>query len=420
VIDLGTRRRALTVTAFALALLLPTAAAAPARTLLDPVRTVHLGTGAAYQIVGDSLYVTEAQPANDRLVAYPLPSGPPRWSVPLPILSGDVELAQIDDLLLVSVVVSGPVESHTTAVDRATGAVRWESQLPVAALDLVRHRVLLGQSPHPEAVDLAPSGDLEAVAAATGARVWNHHRQAGCLGDLPRRIDKPGTGLGVLCADGTLSVVDLDSGRVRATAATLATAPGLRFGSDVIVLPDQVLVDYPARARTVVASFDMAHLRPQWTVELEPTNYGVAGCGAQLCMFSFRGLLALDLASGTVSWRLSPADRAVALVTSYLAVTSLSGDRLRMVDTETGSTVLDLGGWRVASYLVGPPVLYHREPGTHRMWVGTLTVAPPGVRVLGAVPNPDSDYSVCDRTERYLACRTVRDAVQVWRIGVPG
>ena len=42
------------------------------------------------------------------------------------------------------------------------------------------------------------------------------------------------------------------------------------------------------------------------------------------------------------------------------------------------------------------------------------------LRVLGSVPQVDGATAGCGWTVGYLICRTVKDAVQVWRISVPG
>jgi len=103
-----TRRRLLVAGTLALALLLPAAAAAPAVPLVRPVRTVWVDGGATYQLLGDTLYVTERGSARPRLTAYPLPGGPPRWSVPITTAAGPVQLAELGDVILISTPLPGP------------------------------------------------------------------------------------------------------------------------------------------------------------------------------------------------------------------------------------------------------------------------------------------------------------------------
>ena len=67
--------------------------------LVRPVRTVWVDGGATYQLLGDTLYVTERGSARPRLTAYPLPGGPPRWSVPITTAAGPVQLAELGDVI---------------------------------------------------------------------------------------------------------------------------------------------------------------------------------------------------------------------------------------------------------------------------------------------------------------------------------
>ena len=417
-----TRRRLLVAGTLALALLLPAAAAAPAVPLVRPVRTVWVDGGATYQLLGDTLYVTERGSARPRLTAYPLPGGPPRWSVPITTAAGPVQLAELGDVILISTPLPGPpVTPHVEAVDRRTGAVRWTSPLSLAGLDRTRNRVVLGQPVRIDLVEVSPPGDIVAVDAGTGTRVWTYHRPFGCLADLPDAVTDRRTPLAVLCADGELTAVDLDTGRPR--GGTRVGPTGIILGSPapsvVAALTDRILVSFPVEAGGwTVASYDPG-LRPQWTLHLRFNRPGVAPCGSRLCLWSAPDLLALNPGSGAVAWQLTVSGTASSLG-GYVLVEQPSGRTSWLVDTGTGRTLLTLAGWTARGSSTGPPVFYRSDALARRLWVAVLDPGRSALRVLGSVPEPDGDTAGCTTAGRYLVCRTVKDAVQVWRIGVPG
>src|SRR6266545_1734973 len=129
----------------------------------------------------------------------PCSPGPPRWSTVVPVLAGIILFEEIADLVLVSTTDPGTQRSDTVALDRRTGAVRWERPMRLRALDPGRGRVLLGESTRAERADLAPAVDLVSVRAATGVRVWTYHHDDGCLSDTPSPVGDPRAGMAVLC-----------------------------------------------------------------------------------------------------------------------------------------------------------------------------------------------------------------------------
>jgi outer membrane protein assembly factor BamB len=418
------RRRLLTVTVSALALLVPAAAAAPPVPLVAPVRTVWIASNATYHVIGDTLYVIEDRAANPRLTAYPLPGGEPRWSVQLAALSGQLQLAELGDVVVVGAILPGPaVSPHTEALDRGTGVVRWTSPLWPAALDRVRNRVVLGEPVRIDLVEIAPAGDLVAVAAGTGKGAWTYHRPAGCLGALPATVTDPRTPLAVLCEDGGLSAVDLDTGRLR--TSTRVGPTGIILGSPapsvVAALADRILVSYPVEAGGwSFASYDPATLRPQWTMHLRFNRPGVAECGPRLCLVNSPDLLGVDPGTGAVAWQLVVSGTASPVAGGYVLVEQPSGRMSRLVDAGTGRVLLTFVGWTVQAAEGGPPVFYRSDAVARRLWVAVLDAGRSGLRVLGSVAEPDGDTAGCAVAGRYLVCRTVKDAVQVWRISVPG
>jgi outer membrane protein assembly factor BamB len=315
------------------------------------------------------------------------------------------------------------VTTHTEALDRGTGVVRWTSPLWPLALDRVRNRVVLGEPVRIDLVEIAPAGDVVAVAAGTGEKVWTYQRPAGCLGGLPAAVTDPRTPLAVLCADEGLSAVDLGTGQVR--TSTYVGPTGIILGPSaptvVAALADRILVSYPVEAGGwTFASYDPTTLHPQWTMHLRFNRPGVAECGARLCLASAPDLLAVDPDTGAVAWQLVVLGTASPLAGGYVLVEQPSGRTSRLVDAGTGRVLLTFAGWAVQSSAAGPPVFYRSDAAAGRLWIAVLNAERSGLRLLGSVPEPDGDTAGCAVAGRYLVCRTVKDAVQVWRISVPG
>jgi hypothetical protein len=386
------------------------------------VRAVTVGNAATFRLVGDALYVVEPQGGDRRLVAYPLAGGAARWSTSLDMLAGPPQIYAIGDTLLVMSFDPGPVfRTHTEALDRRTGAVRWQSPLSVGAVDPVRDRVLVADQVRSDRIDEDPGGDVVSMAATTGERVWTYHRGPGCQPAGPPEVIDARSVLAVLCKDGTLSAIDLDSGRVRASVSGAVQRPpnGLGFGINVFALRDRILVTYPVLGRSVFASFGVDHLAPQWTASLGQANYGVSDCGPALCLYSAAGgVQGLDRATGRTRWQLGRASQAFPLDERYV-LAELGANQSDLLDSATGRQVLHLDGWTGVPFQSGRPLFYRAEPQAHRVWLAVVSTNPAGLRVLGAVANPNADTSDCVTSDGYLACRTVKDTIQVWRVRPP-
>jgi outer membrane protein assembly factor BamB len=409
------RRRVLSVVVvLAVALLVPAAAVAQTAVLV-PTRTVWVaGTSSGFPL-GDTLYIAQQQP-DRRVTAYPLAGGPSRWSTVVPQLQGFVQFADLGEVIVATAYNEGAQRPYTVALDRRTGAVRWDAAADLLARDPARGRVLLGDFPLPRDAGDSPPGEVVAVTAGTGERVWVYHRDGGCLIDLPDPVGNATAGLAVLC-DRELSVVDLGIGRVRATTQVPATSlvPGSIFGRGLAALDDRLLVSAPASGHSVLTAFGYPDLRLQWRTELDLGNYGIAECGRLLCLFSSPFALALDRADGRVAWRLRAGGSVESVDDRYVAIEQAAQGTIQLVDTAGGATVLRLTGWIPARYEVGAPIFYRSEALARRLYLAVLDSGR-ALRLLDVVPEPDGDVVGCVTADRYLVCRTVKDAIQVWRI----
>jgi hypothetical protein len=259
------------------------------------------------------------------------------------------------------------------------------------------------------------------VAADTGQPVWSYHRDAGCQTDLPAPDATDGSALAVLCADGTLSAVDLATGRVRDTVGgAVERAPGsVGFGINVYAVKDRILVTYPMAGGSLFASYDPRQLTRQWTIYVDQGNYGVSDCGPLVCLYSASGgTLALDRASGKIRWRLPLTSGVYGLDDRHL-LAGLGENQTELVDSQTGRELVRLDGWTAVPFRPGRPLFYRSDRGAHRMWLATLSGDRAALEPLGQVVNPSADVSDCVTSDRYLACRTVKDTIQVWRVRPP-
>jgi len=419
----NSRRRWLTVGTLLLVLLAVSGAVVPLPPGLVQVRTATLVPTSTYRIMGDTLYVAEARADGNRVTAYPLDPGVARWSTPVDVLASDLAMDEIADVVLVGMFQPGVSGDHTVALDRRTGTVRWHSPLNVAALDRVRDRVVLTEYPAAGLGSGPPPTRIVVLTAATGRRVWTYQRDSGCEGDLPYTVDRPGTGLALLCRDGTLTVVDLDTGRVRASVDVPQTADLVQsrsngytqipFGARVAGLPDRVVVSYPAAGRTVLISFEEDRLREDWTSVVDQGNYGILDCGPRICLGNATTEVALDRGTGAVVWRVRPVGFATPLIDRYVLVAPAEFGDVHLVDVGTGEVVMDLGGWTVEAAPTGRPMFFRSDGATGRTWVARLAAGSAGVEVLGFVPNARAE--TCGSAGGYVVCRTVRDTIGVWR-----
>jgi outer membrane protein assembly factor BamB len=411
------RRHVLTTAVLAVALLMPAGAAAPTRPVPGLVRTVWIPPESSYEPVGDRLYVTEGREPQPRLAAYPLSGGPARWSTSLPLTAGNVFVVEVGRVAVVTLGIENSGPNSTVGVDRSTGKVLWQNPLPLAALDPARNQVLLGQLQPTVDVGSAPPGAVVAVAVDTGRQVWAYHREHGCVGDPLWPPTGPHGGLVVLCADGVLRLVDLGSGEIRRTVTRpgMATVADTGWGLRLAGAGDVVVVMYAAQGRIVVNGLDRADLAEKWTTTVPLASYQVSYCGQLVCLFSPDAVVALDPDKGQIRWRLQPGGDTFPFGDRYLVAQPVA-EHPTLIDSATGRTVLSLSGWLTAySYEEVDPVFFRPDPARNRMWLAVADPDRRALRVLGWVPQTEGLTMGCAAATGYVVCRTVKDAVQVWR-----
>jgi putative pyrroloquinoline-quinone binding quinoprotein len=401
------RRRWLTVGTLLLVLLLASGATVPGRPGLPLVRTATLVNTATYRILGDALYIAESRPDGNWLTAYPLAPGPPRWAARVSVLADAVGMEVIGDVLVISMAEPDVSGDHTIGLDRRTGALRWHSPLILAAIDWLRGRVVLTEYLATGLGGGPPPARIAVLTAATGTLAWSYVRQAACEADVPYRVTQPGTGVAVLCRDGSLTVLDLATGQVRARATVAGTGR-------VIDLSDQLVISSGGfGGHTTLTSYAGADLRSQWTSTVDGANFGVFNCGPRICLDSSTAEVVLDRDTGAVVWAARPVGFATTLTDRYVLVAPVVLGDVELVDVTDGRVIMQLGSWTVENGPVGPLMFYQSDGATGRTWLARLDLGGTGMEVIGFVPYARAE--TCASAGGYVVCRTVNSTVSVWR-----
>ncbi len=401
--------------------LLVSGAQRPGTVSFAQLTSVPVAPGVAYAIDGDTLYVAQARADGNGLSAYRLPGGEPRWSTALPSMVAGGELTVIGPAVLVSVYTVIATGDRTVAVDRATGRIRWRSPLTVASVRPETGQVVLVEysAAGPDLSGSMGASEIRVVAAATGLTAWSYLVPPGCQQAIPATLTAADRALPVMCPRGDLRLVDLADGSVarRATLPelTVPRADGSAVWPNLDVVGDRILVGYPTGGTFALAAYDDT-LRRRWTWTLANGLYYAFGCAGQLCVSDGGGLVVLAPESGTLRWRVTLRGYTRTLGDGMLLLPPTGNTGQRLVTAGTGRAVLDLGGWQATGGDDGVPVFLHWEPDAGRTWFGMLDTGParlPSVRPVGFAA--DVLTGSCRASAGYLACRSVRDTVRVWR-----
>jgi outer membrane protein assembly factor BamB len=295
---------------------------------------------------------------------------------------------------------------HTVALDRRTGAVRWHTPLILAAIDRTRGHVVLTEYLATGVGGGPPPARIAVVDAATGTSLWGYVRDGACQADVPYTVDRADTGVGVLCQDGTLTVVDLGDGRVRARTE-------VRSAGRAVVLAGLVVVDSVSGNGTLLSAYDGTTLALLWSATVEQGNYGIADCGPRICLGNATSELALDRRTGVLAWQFSAVNFATPLSERYILVAPVRLSNVELVDVTSGRSLMQLDSWTVEPGSLSPLMLYQSDGATGRTWIGRLEPGSAAVEVLGFVP--DARAETCVSSGGYVVCRTVNSTVGVWR-----
>jgi PQQ-like domain len=220
-------------------------------------------------VVGDTVYASPE--AGARLSAYSLRTGRRRWTVAVPPLARAGLLPIGPDVVLTSW-----DQSRTVAVDRRTGAVRWQRTGSVAWSSDAGDRIaLVTQDP----ADDGPNRDrlaVTVVSTASGAAAAELSRTGPISLVFTAGAGRtPMTGVFVRDDSAGGRLFDYAAGQVRRLSLPQPPAPSdpdATFAADhpqyeaVLLAGDHVLVSSAWGERTELTGYAGYPLRPLWTV----------------------------------------------------------------------------------------------------------------------------------------------------------
>ncbi|MGK5739112.1 outer membrane protein assembly factor BamB family protein [Micromonospora sp. URMC 103] len=335
--------------------------------------------------------------------AYRLPGGKRAWRAPLPVQGRYWGMFVLGRTLLVTGYQQDGRSNVTVALDRTTGAYRW--QQPGNAL--VGGGALLLETGDDER-----GRTLRSVDPCCGSLRWQVDFPPG--GQLTYRNTEAGADRVVhSTVDGQVEV------RSSATGAVLARTdlwgPADDRMVNVQVAGDLLLAVGGGPA--AVAAYDLDRLRPRWRVEVEDALYA-SECGPVICVQGRSGgLLALDPGTGRRLW----ADDRWAgvwssrgrLVASAVSSAGPGAEQLALLDPTTGTVLGELGRWELAhpgrpdGRLIG--VRQYRGAG--RLLVAELDVVAGTARPLDVLRGAAGD---CQSSDDRLVCRRLHGDFGVW------
>ncbi|WP_406075794.1 PQQ-binding-like beta-propeller repeat protein [Micromonospora sp. NBC_01638] len=392
--------------ALVLLIVLATLASATVPPPRRAVVTLPGSAGAEVVVIDDLLVVTETTNAQEpqRLAAFRLPSGDPVWQASLPTVARYWGVAPLAGMLLATGYEIGPEGQGTltVALDRATGAYRW--QQPGSARRLADGNLLLqsGGDDEPQS--------LRAVDPCCGTVRWQ-------LPDAATYINVRDTGPGVdrvvlNQVDGPTEVRDATTGAVLARA-DLRPPDGGTLGYVEVV--NDLLLTIGEDPVTVTA-YGLDRLDRRWSSTFGRVDF-VEDCGPVLCLQTrSAGLRAVDVATGEVRWRgrwawVTPIGGRLLTSVSNNPDTALR--EFVVLDPMTGRVLAELGRWEPAQFGFDGPLIGVRRHPDGGLLVAELDVPAGTARMLDVLPGATGE---CQVIVDQLQCRHVDGSFRLWQL----
>ncbi|WP_436527161.1 outer membrane protein assembly factor BamB family protein [Actinoplanes sp. HUAS TT8] len=383
------------------------------------------GPDVPFELVDGQVYTVDTGGSEPVVTAWSPASPPVRlWEVRLPvgdeksvIPAGSVTVRAAGEMTLLTAGVA------TTAVDTATGRVRWSSPiavtvLPGSGIGVTVDRVFRPgteydqESGDPGPLYFSASGephtepplrtDVRGLRLSDGKTLWTTAPGGSVTVD-----GVPGEDPAVLITSSErLTLVDGDTGTLlRDTPLPQFSGHGPASGS---LLGDVALISYQSPGRQI--AFDARTLRQLWNRKVPDMVADPADCQGVLCDGGHGDLRVLDPVTGLTRWRVKD-DVDLTVRAGYVLETDAASDEpVRLADPRTGATRADLTGWTgdVAGAADEPLVLRRRESSGQ-----AFAAVVPGhaeIRRLGVATTGSGD---CDSDGRYLVCRS-SGGLRIW------
>ncbi|WIM95293.1 PQQ-binding-like beta-propeller repeat protein [Actinoplanes oblitus] len=361
------------------------------------------------------------------------PDRPPArlWTTRVPvgddpgvIPAGSVTIRPAGEVVLLTAGVA------TTAVDAATGRIRWSSPIAVSVLAGSGAGVTVDRVFRPGTEYDQESGDpgplyfsatgephtepplrteVRGLDLAGGRTLWTATPGGSVTVDVLAG-DEPAV---LITSSRSLTLVAGVSGAVlRETAVPQLGGHGPASSS---LLGDVALVSYREPSRQV--AFQARTLRQLWSRTTRDAELlaDPADCQGVLCDGGHGDLRVLDPGTGRARWQVQE-DVDLAVRAGYVLETdAASGEPVRLSDPRTGATRVDLSGWTgQVTGAADQPLLLRRTEGRGGQAFAAVVPGHAEIRRLGVAGTGLGD---CDSDGRLLACRSAA-GLRIWAFRV--
>jgi outer membrane protein assembly factor BamB len=227
------------------------------------------------------------------------------------------------------------------------------------------------------------SGRLEAIDVRTGATAWSHVTPAGAIRaflTLPYSV-------GELEPDGTLRILDAETGRVTRTArvTNLGSLDPFDVAGDLMTTLHFGPVGPPG-----VKVFDLVTGRQLWALPLSATSEPLLWCGSVLCGYDGTRTVVVEPRTGQELWRTAPTVHYRVVGGRHLITNGNWPPATRewptsgaVNDLRTGAVLRDLGNWRVVDAHTWPGLVVLGRDGTDGALVGLMDTTTGHTTVFG-------------------------------------
>ncbi|WP_433130850.1 PQQ-binding-like beta-propeller repeat protein [Micromonospora sp. CA-240977] len=370
------------------------------------VVTLPAQAGADVLVDGDLVLVINpvtVQAPQWRLAAFRLADNEPLWDTPLPGQARFWGLRPQDGMLLATGYEIGADgrDSLTVALDRKTGAYRW--QQPGSSVEPADGNLLLQSGGGDQPLS------LRAVDPCCGTVRWQLATPTAGVEAQPvaERADR------VVLSDmrGPVEVRDVLTGAVL-VRADLRPPDGEPLGS--VQVAGDLLLTIGGQPNAVTA-YGLDRLDRRWSTPVDEIELA-QDCGPVVCIRTrSAGLWAVDTATGEVRWRSDRWGWAWPYDGRLMAV-PISNEplgRYFVVDARTGRELVDLGRWEVFQIDTHHRLLGVRPHPGGGMLVGELDVRAGKTRIVDLLPQATGH---CQAISGHLVCADMSGTYRSWQL----
>jgi outer membrane protein assembly factor BamB len=254
---------------------------------------------------------------------------------------------------------------------------------------------------------------LDALDVQTGATVWSHVTPAGTLRSFLTQpegsIDEGNYGVGELDPDGSVRVLDLQTGRVVRTAHVPNVGPVGGFD-----ISGDLMMTYQSgqNGPQGVSVFDLATGQRLWGQPPSEQPVPMWWCGPVMCSDTDTTSAVVEPRTGRTLWQTAPGFHATPLDDTHMitfgASTLTAGDWPTVVnvqDLRTGAVLRQLGGWQVVGLRTWPVLVVLGRDGSAGGLVGVVDADTGHTTVIGRMGRLYADPT-CQLMVDLFVCRS--------------